>query len=747
MPIRNVALICVLILSGRCMFGQETLSVRRFPGPREVESYGYVARCGDGVAFVGRSGVHLLDTLSNEWREVYISPKGTLIFTSAEEQDGSVVFLDTKRTLRRCRPDGRIDSVATVSASAESYTMSSGGGDLVICGFDRLLSTIITVRINSDGVDDVEKLTLPMGNLAVRTLEYADRCSTFVLGVVGSASGQSTQKVYRRFTLGDGRWIEIDENQEAPRSFVDRNNDRTCMLVGDSLYTTTSCPPSQSEEFVAGVVPRTLLAPITDSTIAMYTQVIPANEEPKIFIVNATSSRVVDTIVYAKQHAGVNVTGVGDLLYVNCEGRILVYRGRTLVRTVLWPTVESSTAYRYGISAGEQVLLHGGPGSPALLNTRTSTLTPVFALRNGDTARITAIDQGVSYSGVTYLWYEDRLFISRTVQPSSTYYDVVSSPRRIMHVRPIDNGDALVAVAIPDRDSTTPYWYRYSRTTGLLTPFPDTWPRAVHGLEPIASMYDPQSAIITVGTRTEWYDNRTDTSVYPIYGVLRRTEASTEWTMANEGLGVSLRCFDLQHDNQGRLFMLSTYSDGTTNMPRANFYVSTNIGASWHIAPQPLPIDLGKKYSLSVTSSGVFLHDQSCYRVVNGGEGFTPVLFSIDQLGTIYRILPGVDSTTLVMITSTGVYEVDAKTTSVGGDDEPLVSASINGTALTIRAESLGDNHHARIIDVSGQSVYAGNLQQTSLGVFTAALQTELPTGVYFVVVGTRVLKMVYVKT
>lgn len=729
---------------------QEVLSIRRIPGPQEMEISGTVLRSGidkQGVVFVGRSGVWQLDTASNVWRQIHATPSGTLILTSTEERDGSVVFLDTKKTLWRYRSGSAADSITTLPIVGELYAISSDENALIVCAFNRVISTIEGLRITPQGVEEIQDLVIALSNLSMRSLEYSDRCSTTILNVQGRDTGQVPRQVYRRYVLNDRQWIEINENDEKSRSIKDGATQRTCMLYGDSLYTTAQCPPSMPEQFVMGLTRRAEMATLSDSTTALYLPYLGDTLNREVFIVNAESSRIVDTIRFPRGYELINVIGANDHVAVNCYGMLFLYRGRTLNQRILWPTVESSATYPSGVQDGANILMHGGYGLPYVLDTRTSVWSAMFALRNGDTSRITAIDQGVSSNGVMYAWYGDRLYVSRDAEPTPTFYDVVPSPRRIMHVRPIDNGDALVAVAIPDRDSTTPYWYKYSRATGLLTPSSDNWPRFVNGLEPIASIYDPQSATIMIGTRTEWFDDRTDTSVYPIYGVLRRTEPSVEWSMANEGLGVSLRCFDLQRDDHGRLFMLSTYSNGTLNMPRANFYVSTNLGSSWQSASQPLPIDLGKKYSLSVTSNGVFVHDNSCYRVASNGEMFSPVTFSIEDVGTIYSLLSGKDSSSMVMLTSTGAYEASVSTTSVAQNDEPHDDAVVVGSNIIVRARAFNHNEAVRLISSAGNIVCDGVMQQLGVDQYAFPLPAELPSGVYFLVTSGRAMKFVYLKT
>lgn len=744
MLISSIVISVALFLLSHSSYSQQVLSVKRIAGPREVEVSGSVLRYGRTVAFVGRNSLWALDTLSNDWSELYSAPVGSSIVASVEERNGSIVFLDMKQILWRCTPDASIERITSITLPAESYTLCAGDGDIVVCGFYRLLGNIGAVRVSTHGVETLEALTPEMANLAVRSLEYSERCSSFILSVEGYSSDQLSRKIHKRFMLKGTEWVLIDENQNTPRSFVDSKGYQTCIIVGDSLYTTTSCPPSQSGPFVTVTPPRSALARISDSTIALFTPYTDKASEPTIFIVDAAGSVVVDTVTCPKGSVIFNVTAMNDLIIVNCRDVVQIYRGGSLFRRVRWPSSESSASFRNAICSRENVLLYNGFSPPAIYSSRTSTWSPLFAIRDGDTSRIIVINDGVARDSLLYLWNDTTLYVSKEHDSEKRYYDVLSCSRRIMHVRPLPNGDALVAVSIPERDTIQPYWHLYSHATGAITSSIDNWPRNVQGLEPVASIYDPHSGMIVIGTRTEWYGFQSDSSVYPIHGVLRRNTATSEWSMANEGLGLSLRCIALQQDPRGWLYMSSAYSDGF-NMTRPSLYTSTDLGASWQSTAQPPPMDLGKKYALSVTSSGAYVHDQSCYRVVAAEGTFEPVTFSNDQLGTIYAMRSGIDSTTMFILTSTGLYKAQLTLTSTGINVVSHESATVNGTLLTIRSAALNDNCYVRIMGIGGQCLFEGRLRQSDVGLLSVTLDSELPSGVYFVIAGDQqVIRMMH---
>lgn len=733
-----------LIMVSHASHCQQVLSVQKIPGPREVEISGRVLRYGGTVAFVGRSGVWELDTLSDKWNSIYSAPVGSSILTSVEEPNGSLVFLDEKQAVWRCTPGASVERLAIVPLSAESYKLIAGEGDILVCGYYRVLGTIGTVRVSSVGVDKVNDVTLEMSGMANRALEFSDRCSSFVLSIEGLTSEQLSRRIYRRYVLMGKKWVELDENQSTARSFVDSKDYQACLLVDDSLYTTSSCPPSRTGAFVATTAPRSALARISDSTTALFTPYSDNAIDPTVFIVHASKSMVIDTITCPKGTVIFNVTALNDLIIVNCRDVVLIYREGSLFKRISWPATESSASFRNIICSREYALLFNGSGLPALYNGQSLTWSPIFAIRNSDTSRITVISDGVAQDSVMYLWNESYLYVSKESNSRMKYYDVLSLPRRIMHVRPLANGDALIAVSIPERDTVQPYWYVYSRATGEIAAFTTNWPRAIHGLEPVASVYDSQTATILIGTRTEWYGFQTDTSVFPIYGVLRLTKASSEWVMSNDGLGLSLRCFALQKDDAGTLFMTSAYSDGISNIQRPSLYLSTDLGDSWQSIAMPLPMDLGKRYALSVTSSGAYVHDQSCYRVITGEGAFEPVTFSNDQLGIIYAIRSGLDSTTMIILASTGLYKAQVPVTSTGVNAVSYESASVNDTQLTIRSAALNDNCYVRILGIGGQCLFEGRLRQLAIGLFSLTLDSELPPGVYFVITANQVIRLLH---
>ncbi|MFN4907802.1 MAG: hypothetical protein ACK475_08885 [Bacteroidota bacterium] len=180
-------------------------------------------------------------------------------------------------------------------------------------------------------------------------------------------------------------------------------------------------------------------------------------------------------------------------------------------------------------------------------------------------------------------------------------------------------------------------------------------------------------------------------------------------------------------------------------MTRPSLYTSTDLGASWQSTAQPPPMDLGKKYALSVTSSGAYVHDQSCYRVVAAEGTFEPVTFSNDQLGTIYAMRSGIDSTTMFILTSTGLYKAQLTLTSTGINVVSHESATVNGTLLTIRSAALNDNCYVRIMGIGGQCLFEGRLRQSDVGLLSVTLDSELPSGVYFVIAGDQqVIRMMH---
>ncbi|HBB26824.1 MAG TPA: hypothetical protein DCZ59_11215 [Bacteroidetes bacterium] len=99
----------------------------------------------------------------------------------------------------------------------------------------------------------------------------------------------------------------------------------------------------------------------------------------------------------------------------------------------------------------------------------------------------------------------------------------------------------------------------------------------------------------------------------------------------------------------------------------------------------------------------------------------------------------------MFILTSTGLYKAQAPLTSTGVNVVSHESATVNGTLLTIRSAALKDNCYVRITGIGGQCLFEGRLRQSDVGLLSVTLDSELPSGVYFVIAGDRqVIRMMH---
>jgi len=481
------------------------------------------------------------------------------------------------------------------------------------------------------------------------------------------------------------------------------------------------------------------LSTLSDSTIGLYQTYNVQNTVSPIYIFDSKGRRINDSVLVAPGEVLMDVVAHDDFLLVQCQARVLVYNKGTLVSTIPWPSSSVPAIYYSAVGNGVTSTMFGpGQLAPHALSISSGEWKPLYAIGT-DTVQLAKIDGACQFESVTYLWEADNLYVSAGQDAKGQHFALVKAPKRISHVRPISEGQALVLVEVASYDTVSPCWYSYSTSTGELAGRRDNWPRAGNILSITESTFDEAAGLITTGTLTYWLGGRTDTSQYPIYGVLQRGLQDEEWRMVNEGLSISLRCYALKQDKHGVLYMLAGYSEGTLSYPRPSLFVSTDVGLSWIRSTSSLPNDLGKSVRLSVAENGVFVHENSCYRVLNYGEDFGRVDFSVGDVGEIFTMLDGVDSTQMTMVTSTGVYNVTALVSGIESMTDAADYATIIGNNVTVNSETISGDVEVSIVTSVGKAVYSQRMHVEQGGKFSFYLPVELSAGVYFLVVGSRV--------
>ncbi len=705
------------------------------------EAYGRVFSVGGQVLFVGKTGAWQLTDSGTSWIQRYRLTSGTVIVTSSLGISETVLFMDSKLNIWRLGQDGIVSLVQPTSFSLDSYQICEASNGIMVVGNNRVLGTVRSELIVSTGQKEIPTFSPPLRDVSINSLVYNSHCGSFVLTISGQDVSTPLLVKYQRYKFVDSAWILIDDSLAKHSSVVEQQG-KTFILSNNELFVTSSCPPVIDGESVLRTKKVNAIARLSDSTLALYQLYNNPNEGSPIYIFDSNGLRLIDSVLVAPDEMLLDVLPHGDRLLVQYQGRTLFYQSGSLISTIPWPTSKTPAIYYKAVGDGTTATMYGsGQLTPHVLTLSSGEWKPMFVV-GLDTTQIVVVDGACRFGSVTYLWNAENLYVSSGQDAMGQYFKLISAPRRINHVRPISESQALVLLEIKQRDTVAPCWYSYSTSTETLTGHPDNWPRAIDILPVVETTFDQSTGTITAGTLTYWLGGRTDTSQYPVYGVLQRGTQDAQWKMVNDGLSLSLRCYSLKLNKHGVLFMLAGYSDGTLSYPRPSLYVSTDVGLNWTRSTTPLPNDLGKNVRLSVTENGVFVHENSCYRVLNNGEEFNRIEFSTGDVGEVFTMIDGLDSTRMTMATSTGVYSVMTLVSSVDDADEVVDFAMIIGNCVTVHSQSIRGYSDISIVTLLGSTVYTQSINVEQCNKFSFYLPFELSVGVYFLVVGNRVFAL-----
>ncbi|HLP27183.1 MAG TPA: hypothetical protein VK147_00990 [Candidatus Didemnitutus sp.] len=718
--------------------GQELMQAVPNVGVPAQELSGQIFSIGGVVHFVGRNGVWQLSGSGTSWEQQYRPSSGTLIVTASRGTAQTILFMDSIRNIWRYSPGGSVSLIVQANNAEDSYLICEASSGLMVVSHNRILG-----RIRSELFLSVDQKEIPTFLPALRdatplSLEFNSRCESFILTIRGQDTNASSENIYQRYRLVDSAWRLIEDSLQSPFVTAEQPNN-SFFLRNNELFETSTCPPLISGDPLLRANKANALSTLSDSTLGLFRAYDIQNSVSPIYIFDSKGRRIIDSVLVAPREVLMDVVAHEDLLLVQCQARVLVYNKGTLVSTIPWPSSSVPAIYYSAVGNGVTSTMFGpGQLAPHALSISSGEWKPLYSI-GPDTVQIAEIDGACQFESVIYLWEADNLYVSAGQDAMGQYFALVKAPKRINHVRPISEGQALVLVEVASYDTVSPCWYSYSTSTGELTGRRDNWPRAGNILSITESTFDEAAGTITVGTLTYWLGGRTDTSQYPIYGVLQRGLQDEEWRMVNEGLSISLRCYALKQDKRGVLYMLAGYSDGSLSYPRPSLFVSTDVGLNWIRSTSSLPNDLGKNVRLSVTENGVFVHENSCYRVLNYGEDFGRVGFSVGDVGEIFTMLDGVDSTQMTVVTSTGVYNVTALVSGIESMTDAADYATIIGNNVTVNSETISGDVEVSIVTSVGKTVYSQRMHVEQGGKFSFYLPVELSAGVYFLVVGSRV--------
>ena len=737
-----IHIICIFSWLPR-LTGQEMMVAVPNAGIPAMEVSGRVVSIGGEILFVGRTGVWRLIDSPLFWEQQYQLPAGNVIIASCHGVRASLPFMDSKRNIWRFSTAEGLRSIEWDGTPHDSYLMSESSDGLLVVGNNRVLGGISADLLLSAGQRAIAPLFPPLRNISILSLEFNSRCERFILMISGQDPESPSNIKHQQYKLEEFAWHLIDTPQERPTVTAQLPN-MSFILSNNELFKTAACPPVVSGKPVLRINNVRALSRISDSTLGLFEPYTRESTSKPIYIVNSNTLRIVDSIIAPPGEVLIDVVPRGDILYVQCQQRILAYRDKALVATIPWPSSKVPAVFQRAVSDGVSATLFGsGQLPPHVLTVSNGAWKPLYAI-GADTVQITVIDGACQFLGVTYLWHRQSLFVSDTQDTRGHYFRVVNAPRFINHVRPVSDGRVLVLLETRAIDSTESAWHTYSHTNDSLVGYPDNWPRGVTILPITESVFNEASRTVIAGTTTYWLDGRTDTSQYPLYGLLKRNEQESDWTMSNEGLSTSLRCYALKQDKHGVVYLLSGYADGTTSYPRPSVFYSTNLGGTWTQTPTSMPADLSKNVRMSVTENGVFVHEKNCYRIRNGGEDVSPVDFSVGDVGEIFSMINGVDSTQMIMVTSTGVYNVRAAVSQARHEATTPGNVSIDGRVVTVYSDEVVGEVGVSVVALTGQTVHKQQVPVDDRGMLRFTLPSHLSVGVYLAVVGRRSYTVVY---
>lgn len=715
-------------------------------GVRALETYGRIFSIGGRVLFVGRTGVWQLSDNGTSWIQQYRPTSGTLIVTASPGIAETVLFMDSKQNIWRFSPDGTVSFIQQARNLEDAYLICEASDGLMVVGENRILGTVRSDLLVSTGQKEILTFSPPLRFGSIHSLEYNSHCESFALTISGQDLSAPLEQKYQRYRFVDSAWLLMEDSLEKQSSVVEQPGE-TFTLNNNELFLTSACPPVIQGESVLRTEQVNAVSRLSDSTLGLYQTYNNPKVGSPIYVFDSNGLRIVDSILVAPGEIVMDVVPHEDLVLAQCKERILVYRSGKLVSTIPWPTGETTAIFYRAVGDSVTATMFGfSLVAPHVLTLSSGEWKPLFVV-GVDTTQIVGVDGACQFGSVTYLWEAENLYVPAGQDSKGQYFKLIAAPRRINHVLPISESQALVLLEISYRDTVTPCWYSCSPSTEALTEHPDNWPRAINILPIVETSFDQSTGTITAGTLTYWLDGRTDTSQYPVYGVLQRGTQESEWTMANDGLSLSLRCYSLKQNKHGVLYMLAGYSDGPLSYPRPSLYASTDMGLNWTKSTTPLPPDLSKNVRLSVTDNGVFVHEKSCYRVLNNGEEFNRVEFSVGDVGEVFTMIGGLDATRMTMVTSTGVYSVMTLVSGVEYADDVVDYATITGNCVTVFSETISGDNDIVILTLLGKTVYSQRINVDQGYRFSFYLPSELSAGVYFLVAGNRVfvLRNLYV--
>ena len=734
--LRLILIVLVCITSWQLpVRSQEVMEAVSNAGVHATEVYGRIFNVSGRIIFVGRTGVWQMSGIETTWVQQYRPTSGTVIVTTSLGIAETVLLMDSKQNIWRLNLDGVVDFLQHISFSVDSYQICESSDGLMVVGSNKILGTIQSDLLGSSGQKEILTFAPPLRNVNIHSLEYNLHCKNFILTISGQDVSAPFETRYQRFSFVDSTWVQIEDSVHKQSSSIDQLG-KTFVLSNNKLSLTLECPPAIQVEPVLSALKANALSRLTDSTFGLYQTYNAPNTGSPIYVFDSKGLRIVDSTIVAPAEVLFEVVSYEGLVLALCQDRILAYRDDRLEATIPWPSSKTPAIFNHAVGDHVTATMFGsGQLAPHVLTLSSGEWKPLFSI-GVDTTQIVVVDGACQFKNITYMWEAENLYVSAGQDSMGQYFKLITAPRRVNHVRPISEGQALVLLEINYRDTVTPGWYSFSSSTALLTEYPDNWPRDVNVLPIVASTFDESTGTITAGTLTYWLDGRTDTSQYPIYGVLQRRAQESEWKMVNDELSLSLRCYSLKQSKHGVLYMLAGYSEGTLTYPRPSLYSSTDMGLNWIRSSTPLPFDLSKDVRLSVTDNGVFVHEKSCYRVLSNGEEFNRVEFSVGDIGEVFNLLDGLDSTKMIMATSTGVYTVTPSTTGVGTAGDVEDYASIAGNCVTVFSRTISGDFNIALFSSTGKTIHVEHIHVDQGSAFSFYLPSELSTGVYILVAG-----------